>query len=76
MVGLYVVAQVPQPETSILTELVKLGATGVVGAVCIYLIRAREKSDAQNAKSIENLAKAVDQMIAHCSARNGEDSRK
>lgn len=72
LVGVYVVAQVPQAETSVLTELVKLGSTGVVGAVCIYLIRAREKSDTQNAEAIKSLANAVDVMIGHCSAKNGE----
>jgi hypothetical protein len=68
LVGLYVVAQVPMAETSTVIELIKLGSTGVVGVVCILLIKSGEKRD----KVIADLAKAIDRMIEHCS-KNTKD---
>jgi hypothetical protein len=65
LVGLFFVAQLPTPETSMTVELIKLGSTGVVGIVCILLIRAGERRD----KAITDLAQAIDRMIEHCSKR-------
>jgi hypothetical protein len=65
LVGLFVAAQVPMADTSTLVELIKLGSAGVIGIVCVMLIKAGEKRD----RAIADLAKAIDRMIEHCSKR-------
>ncbi len=83
--GLAGLAQLPSVglgEGGILEAALKAGAVGVVGAICIVLIRenrkaiesiekSRSESSSKTDKAITKMAESVDRLTQHCAAKNG-----
>ena len=82
LAGLGTIAQLPSTGDGLLESLLKLGAVGVVGLICIILIRENRKTiesievahkDAalKYEKGAETISKAINRLIEHCAAKNG-----
>lgn len=86
LAGLVTVAQIPAPSDGVLELLLKTGAVGIVGAICIVLIRENRKtiesiesSHKETAsrleKSVDKLASSVNRMVEHCAEKNAAGSK-
>ena len=86
LAGLVTVAQIPSGD-GLLELVLKTGAVGIIGAICVVLIRenrktiesiesAHREASEKFERSVERVANSVERMIEHCAAKTGTSEKK
>ena len=82
LAGLGTVAQIPSPDGGLIEIILKAGAVGVVGIICIVLIKenrktieaiesAHKEAATRFEKATDRITESVERMVEHCAGKNG-----